>query len=308
MPDPAAIALCCDRTFLPFAAFLADQIADAHPDRAFDILIAAAEPLSLPAPLLDKGIRFLPLDPGDALGHLRIRHLPPSTYLRLWLADALADRYARVLYLDADMFFEGGDLAALLAIDMQGRPVAAVRDMQQWLRPTKHIRDFRTAGLPSAPYFNGGLELFDTALFRSEKVLDRCLVFAGNHPEALTHHDQSLLNCVLHRQWTEASPLWNWQWAGKRPIWGLTEGIRLAHYAGVTKPWADPRGLCPPRYLMAIEPFLARHFPDFARGVVAPPALKGAGFVMPAVEHLLIGRRIRRYIDRFDSPFRTFAV
>ncbi len=302
-----AIALCCDAAFLPYAAFLADQIANEHPDRDFDILIASANPLVLPGALKDKGVRFLPLDPGPALEGLRIRHLPPSTYLRLWLADALADRYARVLYLDADMFLGGGDLGALLRADMKGRPLAAVRDMQQWLRPAKHIRDFRIAGLPAAPYFNGGLELFDTRFFRREDLLDRCLTFAAAKPEALTHHDQSLLNCVLHGNWTELSPLWNWQWAGKRPIWGLTEPIRLAHHAGVTKPWSDPRGLCPPRYLMAMAPFLARHFPDAPRGPISPPALRGGGFLSAAAEHVLIAPRIRRYVDRFETPLHTIA-
>ena len=303
-----AVALACDAAFLPYAAFLTHQIAVAHPGRGFDICIASADDLALPPVLTQTGVRFVRLVP-EGLDRLRLRHLPPSTYLRLWLPEAMGDTYRRILYLDADMAFEGGDLGELLDIDMRGRPLAAVRDMQQWLRPAKHIRDFRAASLPAAPYFNGGLELFDTALFRGKEILPRSLAFADANPEALNHHDQSILNAVLHRDWTEISPLWNWQWAGKRPFWGLTESIRIAHYAGVTKPWSDPRGLCPPRYRLAMEPWLARHFPDWTAGRIAPPALRHAGgFLWPALEHLLIGPRMRRYIDRFETPLTTLAV
>lgn len=304
------VALCCDSVFLPFAAFLADQIARLNPERDFDINICSSEPLVLPEALTTQGIRFYHLEVGEELGDLKTSHLPHSTYLRLWLADALGRDYGRILYLDADMFIEGGTLAPLFKLDMQGRCVAAVRDMQQWLRPRKHIRDFRVAGLPAAPYFNGGLELFDTKAFISAGVLQQCLDFAAAKPEALFHHDQSVLNCVLHRNWTEISPVWNWQWAGKRPMWSLHEPILIGHYAGHLKPWNDARGICPPRYFSTIAPFLERHFPErYNSSKFGAPELRSqTKFLTMAFEHLLIQPRMFRYLDRFNSPQHSIAV
>ena len=275
MTREKAVALCCDKDFFPYCAFLAAQIADHHPERDFDICICSSENLSVPTSLLSKGITFFKLEVGDDLGALKVTHLPQSAYLRLWLADQLGEHYSRILYLDGDMFIEGGDLSELFEVDLRGAPLAAVRDMQQWLRPEKHIRDFRFAGLQSAPYFNSGLALFDTVRFVEQGILKKSLEFAAARPEALFHHDQSVLNCVLHRNWTELSPAWNWQWAGKRPFWGLHEHIYIAHYAGVLKPWSDERGICPPRYLSAIAPFIALHFQGFsAIRHVSEPELK----------------------------------
>ncbi|WP_050528477.1 glycosyltransferase family 8 protein [Pseudorhodobacter aquimaris] len=305
-----AIALCCDRNYLPISCFLADQIANQNPHAPFDICICSSEKMQIPTDLAAKGVKFLHLDTGPALAKQKSVHLPVSTYLRLWLPDLLGDTYAKILYLDSDMMLEGGDLADLFAVDMHGRAVAAVRDMQQWLRPEKHIRDFRHAGLPPAPYFNGGVELFDVEKFRGDQILETCLHLAKAHPDAVVHHDQSLLNIALHRNWTELSPVWNWQWAGKRPLFGLTVPLHISHFAGAAKPWVDPDGICPPRYLEMLRPYLDRYFPDCGLlGTIAPPnnAVRGS-FLRNTLEHFLIMRRIHAYHERFDGPQHSIPV
>jgi lipopolysaccharide biosynthesis glycosyltransferase len=305
-----AIAICCDRNYLPISCFLADQIANQTPHASFDTLICGAEDMSIPDDLRAKGVRFLHLPAGPELAQQKSSHLPVSTYLRLWLPALLGDTYTRILYLDSDMMLEGGDLTSVFDIDMHGRAVAAVRDMQQWLRPQKHIRDFRLAWLAPAPYFNGGMELFDTRKYRADDVLNTCLRLASAHPQAICHHDQSLLNIALHGNWTEVSPVWNWQWAGKRPLFSLTTPLHLAHFAGAAKPWSDLKGICPPRYMAALRPYLDRYFPDcgLARTIAPPHNAQQAGFVKSAAEHALIMPRINAYLARFSGPLYSIPV
>jgi len=304
MPFPHAVALCTDAPYLPYTAYVAARIAQLPHPASFDIFICSTEPLELPQALTDMGIRTLRIDQGAQLAALKTTHLPMTAYLRLWLPQALGDRYERILYLDGDVFIEAADLNRLLAVDLGGHVVGAVRDMQQWLTPDKHVRDFISAGLPCAPYFNSGVLVLDAAGFNRLGVLEECLAFCASTPQAIHHHDQSVLNCVMHRRWTELSPLWNWQWAGKRPLWELQEEVQIAHFAGnERKPWNDPHGCCPPRYRAHWQRFIEYHFPDFkGSGVVAPSAFRRRwNWAGQLAAHCLIQPRMRRYLDRFAS-------
>lgn len=304
MSAPHAVALCTDEQYLPYTAFVAAQIAQLPIRRSFDIFICSSEPLVLPEALAGLGIRTLRIEQGAQLAALKTTHLPMTAYLRLWLPQALGDRYQRILYLDGDVFLEAADLNRLLAVDLGGNVVGAIRDMQQWLTPQKHVRDFISAGLPCAPYFNSGVLVLDAPGFNRQGILDQCLAFCSSTPQAIHHHDQSVLNCVMHGRWTELSPLWNWQWAGKRPLWSLAEDIQIAHFAGnERKPWNDPHGLCPPRYRAHWERFIGLHFPGFqGKGAVASSRLKRrAAWLAQTATHCIIQGRVRDYLDRFDT-------
>lgn len=299
-----AVALCCDANYLPYTAFVASQIALSPVPRSFDIYICSSDELVLPQSLLGLGVQSIRIDQSEQLQRLKSTHLPVTAYLRLWLPQALGDRHERILYMDGDVYIEAADLNRLLDIDLKGRPVGAIRDMQQWLTPNKHVREFVDAGLPRAPYFNSGVLVMDVPSFNALNILGRCLELCAERPEVIHHHDQSALNCVLHGQWTELSPLWNWQWAGKRPIWSLGEAIQIAHFAGTErKPWNDPHGWCPPRYAAHWETFIRHHFPDFRSvGVVAPSKLNDRKQLFKLfAEHWMIHGRIRRYIDQFPT-------
>lgn len=304
MPSLHAVALCTDVPYLPYTAFVAATIAQLPIPRSFDVFICSTEPLALPEALTRLGIRTLQIDQGAQLAALKTTHLPMTAYLRLWLPQALGERYERILYLDGDVFIEAADLNRLLEVDLGGHVVGAVRDMQQWLTPDKHVRDFISAGLSCAPYFNSGVLVLDAAGFNRLGVLEECLAFCASTPQAIHHHDQSVLNCVMHRRWTELSPLWNWQWAGKRPLWELQEEIQIAHFAGnERKPWNDLHGCCPPRYRAHWQRFIELHFPDFkGAGVVAPSAFRRRlHWAGQLAAHCLIQARMRRYLDRFAS-------
>ncbi len=311
MKHSNTVALCCDAQYLPYTAFVATQIIQNTGHRTFDVCICSNDELQLPESLRHLNIQIVKIKQDPKYNHLKTTHLPLSAYLRLWLADALGAQYKKILYLDGDIHVENPNLEHLFTLDLKSHAVGAVRDMQQWLNPHKHVRDFVSAKLPAAPYFNSGLLLIDAAKFNAQDVLNRCLNFALQTPQALYHHDQSVLNCVLHNDWTELSPLWNWQWAGKRPFWNLSEDIQISHFAGNDrKPWNDPFGYCPPRYRSNLQLFLSTHFPDFRpQGVLAPAQLKeGWYWLRMLAEHLLIRSRIRRYIQRFPSLDSTHPI
>lgn len=299
-----AVCLCCDSNFLPIALFLADQIDRAVPDRDYDICICSAEPLRLPDGFADRRFRVVQIDPDPEYLSFAVGSVSHATYLRLWITDALADDYSRILYLDSDMFLEAGDPGELLGIDLGGRPIGAVRDMQQWRKPDKLVSEFAALGLGPLPYFNAGLMLIDTALYQSEKITERALALAQSNP-GITHHlDQSLLNGVLRGGFAQISPVWNWQWVGSRPFLGNLVPLRIVHFVGHDKPWNDRKGTMPLRYRVQYERFLSRHFPDCPlwKPAMAPTTRKLAQMVYQSVRSY---PALRRLIAQFPDPLRT---
>lgn len=299
-----AIVLCVDAPYLPFALFLISQIAAREPERDYDFCLLSETPLEVPDAFLALAIHTRALGERPEYAALRTSHLARATYLRLWIAEVFCD-YDRLLYLDADMFADLGGFGRLMEVDLGGRVIGAVRDMQQWQRPNRHVKEFRIAGLPALPYFNAGLLLIDTARFREEGLLRRCLAIAGARPEAVIHHDQSLLNLALAGNWAELSPVWNWQWPRKRPLYGERIGARLQHFVSGRKPWNDPAADYPRRYAEEYAEFFRRHFPQSDQ-VRLPPGTgigHAGAFWRMIVRQALSRRAADRLLAAFPDPW-----
>lgn len=299
-----AVAFCCDDNYLPYAAFAAARVAALAPKRDFDILICAETRLDLPADLsAEIGLRNCVFDVGgmfDGFGLDQRRTV--STYLRLALPEALAQNYDRILYLDSDIHLRGGDLGALMAADLGGRPAAAVRDNQQWRTPGRHAPDLKTLGLPKGAYFNAGVILIDVAAWQRGRVLERALDFGRRHAGRMSHKDQTLLNAVLHGDWAELAPVWNWQYTRASRLFEAMLDTHVVHFIGPAKPWADPEHRLPPRFAMALAQFMAQHFPNRARPVPGsgPMRVPGAARSL-AWTHLWGATRTERYLARFPN-------
>ena len=306
-----AVVLVCDEHYLPPTCFFADQILNQNPHRNFDLIIASADSLTLPNDLSLKGAKFSLIENANKLHELKTHpnRLPISTYYRLLMPDLLGAEYQRVLYLDSDMFIEGGNLSEIFEIDMLGCSVAAVRDVQQWNRPLKHVYEFKAANLEAAPYFNGGLEMFDTRKFKEKDILDKCLDFGLSNPDALLHHDQSLLNIVLHRDWCELNPLWNWQYTIMKPFFTITQPIRISHFLG-DKPWSDPKGACPPRYWNSMKPYILKEFPNWSGYTKSPQHQQNTPkkFIRRSLDHLMVLANTKRNLSRFSSDKDSFLT
>lgn len=81
-------------------------------------------------------------------------------------------------------------------------------------------------------------EVFATA---AEAVRDADLVGLGR--------DQALVNGVLDGEWTEISPLWNWQFTWASAHLTAMADPCLIHFIGPEKPWlARSAGIVPMRY------------------------------------------------------------
>ncbi|NDV02644.1 glycosyltransferase family 8 protein [Pseudoroseicyclus tamaricis] len=301
--DRQAVVICCDSGHLPFAAATFHSLARMTPHRGFDLILCTTDGITLP-PVLDRlGVRLLHIEAPPGLAELKSTRLPANAYLRLWLPDRLLGQYDRLLYLDTDIFVQGGDLSALLAADLGPHPVGAVLERPLWGKPRYHAKDFKALNLPRAPYFNSGVLLIDVARWVEGDVLSRCLAVAERHQDKLHYHDQSLLNIALYEDWAELSPLWNWQWVGHRVLFEPLADPYILHLYGPNKPWHDPGGAIPARIKAEYRLFLSEHFPDAPadygpeRARLAPEA----GLARLLWRHVRTARGLRRYLARFPG-------
>ena len=242
-----AVVVACDGNYLPYAGVVAAQLS-ARPGRSYDVLIGSPDPLDLPPDLTMLGIGHvaardaaleasLPLDARRSL----------ATYMEIFLGQALNGRWRRILVLDADILFERGDPGRLMAADMAGRAVAAVRDNRQWRQPGKRTPDHRKLGRPAAPYFNAGVVMIDTAAWAAAEMPARCAEFARTRLAGVGR-DQALVNGVLDGDWAEISPLWNWQFTWASAHLTAMADPCLIHFIGPEKPWlASSAGIVPMR-------------------------------------------------------------
>ncbi|SDE62702.1 glycosyltransferase family 8 protein [Rhodobacter capsulatus] len=300
-----ALVLCLDSTYLPYTLFLAQQIHQKEPKRDYDICLISDEPLTIPPEFAHLRLKLCrPLHDEDYL-RLKVTHLARSTYLRMWAPRLLACDYDRIIYLDSDIFADATGLSRLFEMDMNGRSLAAVLDVQQWYRPRRNIKEFKLAGRSLRPYFNGGFLLIDTARYIEDRVLERAIDIAQAHPDWICHHDQSLLNLAIDGEWLELSPVWNWQWPSKYPLFTDWVGPRLLHFIGDRKPWHDPKGYCPRRFVLAYSEFFGQYFPS-----LMPVAEQGLSvlhsktrLVWLALRFLALRPRLLRYLDQFPDPY-----
>jgi lipopolysaccharide biosynthesis glycosyltransferase len=301
----AAIVFCCDNGYAPYAYFAATQIAELNAHRTFDICICHLEEDPIKPPIaVPSGLRLCSIRTGGALRSLSLDgRRTTSTYLRLALPAAFEGEYQRLLYLDSDIFVQGGDFGALLDVEMGQRALGAVRDNIQWRTPGRRPEEFRLLGFPSARYFNCGVLLIDVARYQRDNILSRCLEFARDHPGTLLRNDQSLLNLVLRGNWAELAPCWNWQYTRASMLYEAVEDAHVVHFIGPKKPWNHDGGALPLRFRRAYRTFLAERFPEApAIGPDGLPPHRNLPYLRRALlRHLLSARRFAKYLDRFEG-------
>lgn len=304
--NDCAVALCCDAKYFPFALFMIRQIAFYNPQRKFDFVIATPDPMELPAWAEDLGIRLHQPRDVEAVGNIKRFGGTLVPLFRLYLAKELGHVYRRILYLDCDMFVEGGDIDRLLSLDIGPHPLAAVRDYQQLTKPRALSREFSAAGLAQVPYFNSGLLLIDTAAFEAQEVRQRSLQTATTYPQAMVFADQSLLNLALHGGFAELSPAWNWQWNFDFPLVPLRYPVFVRHFIGPKKPFRESRGGLDVRFSQSYAAFFRQFFPERLAELAPPcdPAPMTFGQVARiAYRHMQSRSIIADRISRFPDPY-----
>lgn len=302
-----AVILCCDAAYLPYAAHAAAQIAALHPQRDFDICLCHGEtPLAVPESLRALRLRQIQISVGTLFDGLRLDHgATHDVYMRLALPKALHGEYSRILYLDGDIFVQGGDFSRLLDIDIGPHPVGAVRDNIQWRKPGRRPAQFARLGLAASRYFNAGVVIMDTARCVEIDLLERCIALGTRKAHLMIRHDQNLFNAVLRGDWAELSPTWNWQYSWSARIHAEMRTPNVVHFIGGTKPWMDRTGDIPPRYRRVLAEFLMQHFPEKAHSLAAVPPIRPCSprMIKILLKHLVSARAMCAYLDRFEDDF-----
>lgn len=302
-----AVAFAADGAYLRFAAFAAAQLAAlsarAPAGRTFDICLCGPElPEEIPG-LAALGLRRCRVDTGGMFDGLGLDpRRSAASYLRYALPAAFAGEYRRLVYLDADVFIQGGDFGALLEVDLGDHPLAAVRDNMQWRTPRRRTPSFERLGLPWASVFNSGMMLIDVAAWRERDVLGRMLAFGASHDPARIGLDQDLVNAVVRGGWAELSPVWNWQYTWASRLFEALADAHVVHFIGPRKPWSHDAGELPLRFRRAYRQFFTEHFPDAPVGADGVAPLASRSFVRRMlVKHLLSLGKLGAYLDRFPD-------
>lgn len=300
-----AVVFCCDGNYLPFAMHAADRLRRFSACRDFDVCIChGVQDITLPDSLDHLDVRLCRIETGDSFEDLRLD--PGRTtdvYLRIALPIAFAQDYDRILYLDADIFVQGGDVSALLNVDMGAHAIAAVRDNVQWRTPTRQNARNTMNGVPSSSYFNAGIMLMDVKTYLEQDIMDRCITFGRKHRDVLKRHDQNLYNAVLLDDWAELSPMWNWQFSKAARFFSTLVSPHIIHFIGPAKPWKDREGQFEPRFLASYKRFCAAHFPDHAFAPEPDQRLAPDSRIVTKmlIKHLISRRKMARYLARFPS-------
>ncbi len=310
MDQPArhsrAVVFNCDDGYLPFAVCAANAIDRAvrarGDERDFDICIVSATGFDpLPESLDSLDLRTGQFDGLDDMftGPGFDSSKTVDYYARLALPGLLADDYDRILYLDSDIFVQGGDFSALMSIDLAGRPLAAVRDNMQWRTPERRPASMKRNRTDPVRYLNSGMLLIDTAAWSDLDMLPRMLEL-GSREEAGPLADQDVLNVVLNGEWAELSPVWNWQYTWASRFVEAMQTANIVHFIGPRKPWRDAQGQLPQKFIRTMAAFQSEHWPDSDTYPHRPgPALDASEIRRQAWKLFLGAPAMARYLARF---------
>ena len=260
--NDCAVTLCCDTRFFPYALFVCRQIAFHCPIRQFDILIVTQDDLVLPDWAAALGVKVHKMGAMDPAAEAARYHGSLAPMVRIMLAHELGHRYRRFLYVDSDVYFEGGDLERLMQVNLGPHAIAAAKDMMILHDAGHHMVDMKSMGIPRFNYFNSGVMVIDTKAFKEQDIAKRGWAFAAAHAGAKFLGDQSILNGVLQGSYAELAPCWNWCSSNTHPIITMTYPVHFRHFIGVSKPFGASKRFLEARFRRAYEDFFRIYMPE----------------------------------------------
>ena len=242
------IVTACDNAYVQHTAIFLKSLFARNPNNTCRVFILVPENFihrdSLERNLAPhvSSLEFIKINLSEIILLKVSHHVTAATYFRLFLDRLIPEHVNRIIYLDSDILITG-PLDELWATDLDNYVVAAaidaIVDTDQCVR--------KKIGLASTShYFNAGVLLIDLNRWRNEKVGDRSLDFAVEHPELITWWDQCALNHVLNGRFKELAKDWNFQthhlqWTkqGKCTAGTLRDldSAKIIHFTGDLKPW-----------------------------------------------------------------------
>jgi len=194
------------------------------------------------AALLSYGanIKLLDVSPKYTFGHLPGLFGDWSTYTRLLSPELSEGR--ELLHIDADLLIKF-DVSALENFNFNGKAIAAVSSGA--IIKYSNDRKFLTSACELTEedcYFNAGVVLYNLERWRKEKTYQRILAFAEKHKDSIPVFDQSILNALFSKDFTELGWEYNFPWYPEaRPSREKQVAAKIIHFVGSPKPW-DPFG------------------------------------------------------------------
>ncbi|MCI1284213.1 MAG: glycosyltransferase family 8 protein [Lacticaseibacillus songhuajiangensis] len=165
----------------------------------------------------------------DTGNKLRADYFTLTIYYRLFIAE-MFPQYDKALYLDADTLLRG-DVADLLATDVQGKLMAAAVDPLIANDPLLARYAEHSVGVPSVDYVNSGVLVMNLKAMRD-------LDFASHFTSLLQIYkfksiapDQDYINAIAHDRLVHITSEWNMQ--EETP----DGDAKLVHYNLFKKPW-----------------------------------------------------------------------
>ena len=136
---------------------------------------------------------------------------PLNIYMRLFIPFFMPREIKKVLYLDVDMITLR-NIKNLWEIDLGDNIVGAVLDPRiktvgnSW----GGIKNYQELKLdPETKYFNTGLLLINTEMWRQEKITEKIINCIENNRKFANYPDQYGLNVILNNKWMELDSRWN---------------------------------------------------------------------------------------------------
>jgi lipopolysaccharide biosynthesis glycosyltransferase len=171
-----------------------------------------------------------------------LEHLNLNMYSRLLIPDLCPDR-KKIVYLDCDILVLS-DIAELFDLEIDNKPIAAIPHIQlpyqEVFVETFNVRD-------DDIYFNSGVLVIDTELWRQNHYGQTILEYCSNNIEQLHFADQDALNVVFWENYYHLPGVWNVETRlYKEKLLGVPqdketnyriEDPKILHYTGPNKPW-----------------------------------------------------------------------
>lgn len=168
-------------------------------------------------------------------------HVKAAAYLRVFMAEILPNTVEKVLYLDCDLLVRA-PLRPLWETDLRGFALAAVEDA-----PAPGLQE-KLGYSGTWPYFNSGVMLVDLRYWREKGMQQRMIDWLSHNAGRMVHHDQDVLNAVLHGNVRLVDVGWNLMKCFFRDppridpkyLEILPERRRepmIVHFTGRDKPW-----------------------------------------------------------------------
>lgn len=303
-----AVAFCCDRKFFHLALFMIRQIDFHNPDRRFDFVISTEDDLQVPDWAISLGIVLQrPAALPEVANHPKMKGKQTCLH-RLSLSRQLQGRYRRILYIDSDMFVEGGDFNRLFGMDIGSHALGMALDLRYFMVAEFHAPEFRLAGLPAKPYANTGLQLIDTRAFCDQEIEQRSYDALKTYPHAIELSDQSMTNIALQGKFAQLAPCWNWQLSARLPLVTLRYPVFVRHFIAATKPDRDSSGKLDPRFNLAYREFVTRFMPDYLPTICPPCDPAPVSFrelSKMVLKHVGSSRLIGDFLARHPDPYRA---